>query len=255
MHYRRLPLTGLCNARDLGGFPTSYGTATKYGVFLRSEVPAHITKEDMDYLKAYGIKMSMDFRGTSEIKRTPSLMETVDWAEYRHCPVFNEQVAMGADLGKPPPEPPGGPPGPDMWRRMYVSMAEDNKSWAKKALETAAEANGAVMFNCTTGKDRTGIFTALLLSIAGVAEADIIADYCVSKIYLKPMYLTMSHLLPVKPENGKVDLSNPFFQTDPENMETLLDYLKETYGGVVDYIRAIGVSDDVIDTIRERILE
>ena len=42
MQYRRLPLTGLTNARELGGWSTPDGT-TGYGVFLRSEVPSQVT--------------------------------------------------------------------------------------------------------------------------------------------------------------------------------------------------------------------
>lgn len=36
---RRLPLKGLYNCRDLGGYPTENGRVTKFGVFLRSEAP------------------------------------------------------------------------------------------------------------------------------------------------------------------------------------------------------------------------
>ena len=45
MHYRRLPLSGMNNARELGGWHTPEGM-TQYGVFLRTEVPSAITEED-----------------------------------------------------------------------------------------------------------------------------------------------------------------------------------------------------------------
>ena len=36
---------------------------------------------------------------------------------------------------------------------------------------------GAILFNCTAGKDRTGIVAALLLGLVGVSSDDIIYDY------------------------------------------------------------------------------
>ena len=43
-----------------------------------------------------------------------------------------------------------------------------------------AAAPGGVLYHCTAGKDRTGILSALLLELAGVARADIVANYQVS---------------------------------------------------------------------------
>ena len=42
---------------------------------------------------------------------------------------------------------------------------------------------GAVVFHCTAGKDRTGVLAAMLLLLLGVAEEDIIADDQVSFTY------------------------------------------------------------------------
>jgi protein-tyrosine phosphatase len=59
--YRRLPLTCLSNARELGGFPTPNG-ATKYGIFIRSEMPHGLPDEDRRFLREYlvtgGIRLS-----------------------------------------------------------------------------------------------------------------------------------------------------------------------------------------------------
>ncbi len=253
MHYRRLPLQGLCNARDLGGYPAENGRITKFGAFIRSEVPSHLTPEDMDFLKNYGVKMSIDFRGARELEKAPSRMAAAGWAEYRHCPMFNETVARGAGLEQKGPVKPV-PDGDDLWKKMYVSMAEEHKSWVKSALETAAGCSGAVMYNCTTGKDRTGMFSAFLLAIAGVGDLDIIADYCVSQVYLRPMYSTMFHLLPGRATESGPDLSDPFFKTQPENMETLLEHFNKNYGGTRAYLASCGVTEDVMELLRNKLV-
>jgi hypothetical protein len=51
------------------------------------------------------------------------------------------------------------------------------------------------------------------------------------------------------------DLSAPFFQTPPEAMQALLDYLDKTYGGVVPFLREIGVSEDTMARIRAKFVE
>jgi len=48
---------------------------------------------------------------------------------------------------------------------------------------------GAVLFHCQAGKDRTGIVTALLLSLVGVPDSIIAADYAESQVCLRSVYL------------------------------------------------------------------
>ena len=46
-----------------------------------------------------------------------------------------------------------------------------------------------------------------------------------------------------------------FFSTKAENMLKLIDYLTETYGGVVEYLKSFGVSDELMDRIRAKFVE
>ena len=72
MPARRLMTRGLYNARDLGGLPTRDGKVTRFGVFVRSEAPVGLPREDIQYLKDYGGTASMDFRSTGEVEARPS---------------------------------------------------------------------------------------------------------------------------------------------------------------------------------------
>ena len=287
MPTRRLMTAGLYNARDLGGFPTADGKTTKFGVFVRSEAPCELPEEDIRYLRDYGITLSMDFRGTGEVQARPSDLDGP--MPYYHKPLFNE-AAMGK-MG-PPPEPgeagpvekgrarersefsgeagneeartlrgrgPGGPPMPG-WGEQYKQMAEEARDWAIEVLTIAAEAEGAVLYHCTTGKDRTGLMSCYLLSIAGVSRADIAADYCVSQVYLEPVFQKMRSGAmrmgpPADGAGGHPPMDDSFFETPASAMLTLIDYLTETYGGVVAYLRSIGVPQAVMDRIREKFTE
>ena len=260
---RRLPLDGLYNARELGGFPTVDGKVTAYGKFVRCELPRKLTGGDLAYLKAYGVTRSVDLRGDMEVERIPSMLRDVDWAVYSHVPMFTRQAAFASQAE-------GGAPKPDKyaqhpatafieWGQLYVNMLEEYKDWTCRVLDIAASEQGVMLYHCTTGKDRTGMLTALLLSIAGVSQDDIIADYCVSQVYMRPVYLELMELMPpLYDEEGKPlrpTIDSPFFQTAPENMRTLLDHLNETYGSVEGYIRRCGVSGDTVARIRAKLTE
>ena len=249
MEYRRLPLVGMHNARELGGWYTPEGV-TRYGVFLRTEVPSAITEEDMAFLKDYGVTMDVDLRGEQELESMPDKLRDVPWCEYVHLPMFNTHVARGASAGNG-----GGPsehfsPKDFSWGMLYSRMAENQKEWLRAVFEALGRCEGTAIFHCTTGKDRTGMVAALLLGVCGVADEDIIADYCVSQVYLGWIYDRMKS----KMSEEKAAEQDPFFSTSPKNMETLLGYLRENYGGVREYLRTCGVTDELMDRLKARLL-
>ena len=300
MEYRRLPLEGLSNARDLGGYPVKGGGATSFRRFIRCEAPRDITDGDIDFLREYGVTVSIDFRGDSEIERHPSRLANVQGIEYRRCVTFDKQVAFSsgqaskdarpaeeskpaeekrpaeaskpadedkptedarpaeaskpADEGKPAEEK---RPAMDAfvdWGEKYIEIVENSRGWIRDTLGIMAAADGAVLFNCATGKDRTGVISALLLGIAGVAGTDIVADYCVSELYLKPLYEELLAGFLAKWPDEKADIKSPFFRTDPVNMETLLRYIYETHDGVEGFIKSCGVDDAVTAALRKKLV-
>lgn len=245
MQYRRLPLTGLNNARELGGWTAPEGV-TRYGVFLRSEVPTRLTEEDLAFLKDYGLTMTVDVRGDEELAVMPDRLREVSWAEYVHIPMFDEDAARGAGLGKKSSD------AGFTWGAQYVSMCEQYKDWVRRVMEALGRCEGAALFHCTTGKDRTGIISALLLGLCGVAEEDIVADYCVSQLYLGWIYEEMRRHMP---KDRAQNLNDPFFSTAPENMQVLLAHLRENYGGAYGYLRACGLSASLLQKLKTRLLE
>jgi protein-tyrosine phosphatase len=47
-----------------------------------------------------------------------------------------------------------------------------------------------VIINCAHGKDRTGILSALVLSVLGETEENIIKDYTLSQVYYRKLQNT-----------------------------------------------------------------
>ncbi len=270
-HYKRLPLDGLVNARDLGGFPTDDGRITKYGVFVRSEVPKELSARDMAFLKAYGINLSLDLRSMAEAKAVPSALSNVDGITYISCPMMNEETAKaskkeeegGYDNERAASKAKGGsaPPQSDKnfwdidWVPVYAHILETGKDWVRRVFTVAAEWEGGIHYHCFTGKDRTGIFTALLLGACGVDDRDIMWDYSLSMTCLRPFYERMETGILFTREDGSPDFSRGFYRTAPETMEAVLLYLQDRYGGVVGYIEGCGVSGETVSRLRSKLTE
>ena len=265
--YKRLPLETLFNARDLGGFPAD-GGVTRYGVFVRTEVPKALTGNDIRFLQEYGVTMSLDLRGVKESEDLPSKLKGVPGHRYELSPMFDTEASKASpeagnksEKEAPPPQMPKtvgpGEKSPfDMeWSPVYINMLERGKAWMKHNLELAAECEGAMLYHCFTGKDRTGCFTALLLGLCGVSTPDIIGDYSLSMSHLRPFYADMPGEPYFVDEEGKPDYSRGFYRTAPETMERTVNYLEKTYGSITDYVRACGVSEETIGKIREKFIE
>ena len=182
--YRRLPLKTLYNCRDLGGYPTLDGKATRLGVFLRSEAPCELDREDLAFLLEYGVTGTADLRSEGERLARPN--ELAGHVSYYPMSLFHRAAVYG-DASQQMEE--------FDWGKQYRSMAEDNPAFFRAMLPLCLKEPGALLYHCTTGKDRTGLLSCVLLSIAGVSREDIAADYSISQLYLGPVYeLSLIHI-------------------------------------------------------------
>jgi len=251
--YLHYPMKALVNCRDLGGLPTVDGGVTRFGVLIRSELPAKLAEEDLAMFKELNITTSIDLRNDEETENSPSDLRAVPWIDYKHINVASRQAAMGSEVKKPAPK-------PDLsaffdmdWRGGYCRMLDNKPDWVYAICEAFANAPAGVHFHCATGKDRTGLFAMLILSACGVSEADICANYCLSEVYMRPNYLGMIGRM--GKDETEVDLSKGFFSTSHNIMRYVVNDLNEKYGSVVNYLRECGVSDELMDKIKAKLVE
>jgi protein-tyrosine phosphatase len=114
-----------------------------------------------------------------------------------------------------------------------------------------------VLFHCTAGKDRTGIISGLLLDLAGVPRADIVHNYAISAHYLEgqpkdsAMNVQMMEVMRQHPEIAKK--LTTMGGTAPQDMEMFLDALHQQYGGAAAYLKAVGLSEQEIRSLKVRL--
>lgn len=121
------------------------------------------------------------------------------------------------------------------------------------ALKIIAEpGNHPLVFHCAIGKDRTGILAAVLLSVLGVKDEDIIEDYSLSTPYMEVLLEHMSNDPKMAEMAGH--LPGYFWEAAPESMALFLSTLRREYGSVRDYLKARGVEPSLIERLESSLL-
>lgn len=230
---RRHVFKNILNCRDIGGYPTADG-ATQFGRFLRCGIVN--TPEDWEIQKLceLGVTTAIDLRGTYEVGETPLELERIEGADVYSLPLYEFNVATQEGMNLPLNE-------------IYDMIINTQQVHIARVLHTIANAkDGVIMYNCFFGKDRTGILTMLLLSIAGVAEDDIIADYQQTYTYVKSYIKEHKDIL--------WDQNSEKHYSLPETMENVIGMIIERYGSVIGYVRSLGLTEDEIKKIRTKLL-
>ena len=181
---RDLGLTGLPNARDLGGYAAADGRSVCAGLLLRSEALTNATPEDVAAIEDMGVGAVIDLRGDSEITTFgegpwPGRRVHVPTADLTQA-VFARMLNAGPD-GEPLAEDEVYKVMIDMYRQFVADDGSRGAFAAALALITEAATQGTpVLFHCTAGKDRTGWLAAIVLTALGTDRETVYADYLLS---------------------------------------------------------------------------
>ena len=214
------------NFRDLArGCPCRYGEPAK-GVIYRSGSPYYASKEDHEALKKLGIRSVIDLRGHRIITNMPSPFMGKDGIEY-----FVVEVPNGETYPVTEDDVPG-------W---YMRFLEDPYT-TRKFVRAIIQAPKPLLFHCEAGKDRTGVFSALLLLANGAKKEDVVADYLLS--YDGRLAETERRTIVEVPH-----LANFVFHPQPTTFALFLDRFLERYGSVTRYLEAMGLKEGEIDAV------
>ena len=239
---RLIALEGAVNFRDLGGYATLDGRRTRWRVLFRADGLSELSQTDFSVMRDLGIRTVVDLRSGHEVEQSRFDVEAHP-VDFHHFP-FIDQL-----------------PDVEQWDRrpgllgaQYIEMLDDAAPQIIGALEvlTAPDSRPAV-FHCTAGKDRTGLLSALVLSLLGVPEETVVADYALSG---EAMERLRTKLI-VKYPDSKDTITDidEVFSANPANMVNLFAYLRERYGSVTEYAVTVGVPDAVVARLREELLE
>lgn len=250
---RLLPLEGGRNFRDLGGYRTADGRTVKWRVLFRSGAMHGLTPADFDYLSKLGIRTVCDFRDTRERKSEP-----VKWPQADAPRVLSEDYAL--DLRFLPPGNPADWTGESARAAMaasYPRMLDQFNGQYRRMFAELLAGHAPLAFNCSAGKDRTGIAAALLLTALGVPRATVIEDYLLTNRYLDAAALAPKPGGPANPLAGlKPEVSQALLAADRRYIEAALAVIDAHPGGGEGYLRdELGLGPAELTQLRAAYLE
>jgi protein-tyrosine phosphatase len=245
---RVIPLQGAWNVRTFEGLQGSRGPIPA-GAFVRTADLGRLTDRDRDALVAAGVKLDIDLRTADEEAQSPDLLARDDRFAYQRISLMGTEKMDLQKMMSSFPETLGD---------AYVQWLGHSQPQFKQVFQRiAAQQDGAVLFHCTAGKDRTGIIAGLLLDLAGVPKDEIVHNYAISAHYLEgqpkdsAMNAQIMALIKQNPEIGRRMAG--MAGTAPDNMEQFLAALHRQYGGAEGYLKSIGVSEQEILQLKMRL--
>lgn len=239
---RRILFNKTYNTRDLGSIPISLYQKTKSHQFIRSDALLSLNDEEINYLINYGVKVIVDLRNNDEIRKKPNCLQNHPCFTYFHLPFLNDDSMQEENKYAKD----GGLSKKDLLG-IYHDIIDNYQVQIKEFfLIIENHINDGILFHCSAGKDRTGILTMFLLSIAGVNKLDIIADYEISFTYLLP------RLEMLRKEHGELPMH--IMESKREFMMDIMNYIEKNYGDIINYLLKIGINQHLINLIKTKIV-
>lgn len=242
------------NLRDLGGLPVD-GGITRPGVLLRSDdvsvMPAAFAQQMIDD----GVTSVIDLRSPEEALFTGRGPLTVPGVSYHHL-ALTASVSSPEDISHEITSSTTTPEHVGAW---YANLLETQARQLALGVTLVAMADGATVFHCAAGKDRTGVFAAVVLSAVGATPETISADYAVTATRLPQLFprlrAIMGGLMPDRVLDEKaIKGMGAMMGAHVESMEAMQNVLIERHGSVLAPIRKAGLTDATIAQLHERLV-
>jgi protein-tyrosine phosphatase len=236
---------GCINVRDLGGLPTADGRVTRFNRVVRADNLDRLSPAGRRALVEHGVTRIVDLRFPDERSGEVAPVEVVHVSLLGETRTVEWQAEMNAAMDA----------ATDVTEYLiwsygrFVEVFGERFGAAVRAVADAPE--GAVLIHCMGGKDRTGLLAALLLRVAGVPPDAVAADYALTEAALAPVQARWIADAPDEAERHRRVLLQP---APAAAMRGVLEQIDARYGGVPEYLRGAGVSDDELARVRNRLV-
>lgn len=256
MQDRILPLDGVVNFRDFGGYDTPRGPL-KRRVLWRSASFHAPSDADVAKLDALGLRFLVDLRRGMERVTEPNVWpgENCRRIQYDEDEVKGLAPHLEALLGGDLTADGIAAYMTETYRGFHADrrLVSLYRSWFAELAQ-----GGAGVIHCAAGKDRTGLGCALTLFALGVREEDVFADYEFTNQAIDlearlPRIRGSMERRVGKPLSTEVLI--PMLGVNVDYLHAALDTIKATYGSVDAYLaQVLGVGAPERDALRAHLL-
>ncbi len=230
---RLVPLQGGFNVRDLGGYPAAGGKRVRQGAVYRSGALNSLTDADLRVMEKLGVKTIVDFRSAQEREHAPHrLPDTVK--AVHELSISAGDIASLTDFTLEN--------GAELMRRINRKLVDAARAqYAEFFRLLSSTGNMPLLFNCSAGKDRTGLGAALLLCALGVEREIIYEDYLLSAKFVRGQYNALARKHPNLA--AALTVERPY-------LEAAFDEMDSRFGGPEAYLeRQLGVDAGLLRSL------
>lgn len=253
----------LINTRDIGGYRTLDGKTIISGRLIRSGSIDKLCEYDKKILEdVYNVKTVIDLRMPNEGEENSDV--TLKDAKYIKNVIFTQEQAgitrkessLNSDammkfiqsVRENPIE---------YMKKIYREMADNEeilRNYGKAVKIIADNDEGAVLWHCTAGKDRTGSLTAILMLLMNVGRDDIIKDYMRTNEYYSKLTDKLKASVDENDTNKlmAIDVLN---NVREEFLGSVLEVIDTKYKDIDDFAsRGLGLDNKTVERLREKYL-
>lgn len=265
---RFIEAADICNARQLGGYIGVDGRRIRNGLLIRTAGLDKISDETANKLsEKYNVKMVVDLRFGYEIARFPDkeipgaenirlrLFE-MDMSDPKNIEMMKRVTAAGNNEVQKLAEYAKSGQLSTLYSDILLSE-QSQKGFAQFFRILLDNRDGAVLWHCAYGKDRTGVAAALVLFALGADEDTVMQDFLLTNEVFKDRIADLREKLEkMGCDKSAVNEAQAMAGVKGEYLTAAFEAVKTEYGSIQDYIKnQLGVSDEDIEKLRDMYLE
>lgn len=252
---RNIVLDKADNFRDLAGdgeaYKTKEGRVLNKGIVFRSNA-LELSEQDQKKIADLDLRNIYDLRTPGEIKLNPdSPIPGAQW-ENRNLLGWDDVESVRTGFTERPEKTLAG--AEEIYR--LISNDQHARQEIGTLLRSIADSDGAQVFHCSGGKDRTGWVSAILLHIAGVPRDVIVQDFLLSNDY-SVMSIKQSFDKTVDKKGVQAALAfAPFMGVQENWIEISFAEAEKSFGSMDEYItKGLNVSPEYQQKIKDKLLK
>jgi protein-tyrosine phosphatase len=261
---RVLPLQGGFNFRDLGGYPARDGKHVQWGKIYRSGTMVDLTANDYAYLGKLNLSVMCDFRSREELQQEPTAWKSFApnaqfvSEDYSMREIMSSDGALRFDQVKTAEQ------AQEMFKSFYRTGPYRFKNTLSTMFNELAAGDAPLAFNCSAGKDRTGMAAALILTALDVPREIIEQDYAMTekvanfgqREIMRRMRAEQQGKTAAAPHSGieamPAAARNVFMGSDPMFIRAMFEELEKNHGSARNFIRGeLNIDDQKIARMQE----
>jgi protein-tyrosine phosphatase len=244
------------NFRDVGGIAGHQGRLIRKGRIFRSETPASYLPDHVAELDQIGFKLVCDLRSADERAHEPHHWIGGD-CRILVVEMLTDMRAKGeGGFAQASPD--------DSVDDIHAKISGNYEAMPSALLPHLSGVIDALiagetpsLFQCSAGKDRTGVIVATLLRALGAAQVDIMQDYLRSDIYARNRPINAKLEAAFAQYFGFVptpEVMRTHMGVDPRFLESAFAVIDREWRGFDGYLNSAGVRQAQITALHETML-